>query len=177
MKKLLDYKIKGLAVLTLMMMLALPCIWAVGGDKPGKVLTGKVVKVADGDTFTMLVKGNKQVKVRMYGIDAPEMTGSQPYCRQSKDKLAEMVAGKQVTVLVTDYDRYGRALGVVSTADCKDVNIEMLKAGLAWHYKQYDQTPAYINAARKAKQLRKGLWGDRRQPVNPANWRKAQKNK
>ena len=58
MKKLLDYKIKGLAVLTLMMMLALPCIWAVGGDKSGKVLTGKVVKVADGDTFTMLVKGN-----------------------------------------------------------------------------------------------------------------------
>ena len=113
----------------------------------------------------------------MYGIDAPEMTGGQPYCRQSKEKLAEMVAGKQVTVLVTDYDRYGRALGVVSTADCKDVNIEMLKAGLAWHYKQYDQTPAYINAARKAKQLRKGLWGDRRQPVNPANWRKAQKNK
>lgn len=173
----MECKIKGLAVLTLLMVLAVSGIWAASNDETGEILTGKVVRVADGDTFTILIKGNEQVRVRLHGIDAPEMTGGQPFCRQSKNKLAELVAGKQVTVQVTDYDRYGRAIGIVSTGECKDVNIEMLESGMAWHYSQYDQTPAYINAAKKAKQLRKGLWGDRQQPINPANWRKAQKNK
>ena len=39
---------------------------------PAQVLRGHVVKIADGDTFTLLVNGREQVKVRIDGIDAPE---------------------------------------------------------------------------------------------------------
>lgn len=177
MKSIWNHKVKGLALLALMMAVVMTSVWANTDKNPEKVLSGKVVKVADGDTFTMLIKGNRQVRVRMYGIDAPEMTGGQPFCRQSKDKLASLVAGKTVTVHVKSYDRYKRALGVVSAPGCKDVNLEMLKAGMAWHYKRYDRTPAYVNAAREAKTRQKGLWGDKRQPINPETWRKVQKNK
>ena len=54
-------------------------------------LTGRVVRVSDGDTFVLLVDGNKQVRVRLHGIDAPEMSGGQPYCRQSRQALADMI--------------------------------------------------------------------------------------
>lgn len=165
---------RGAAMLLMILMVIATAGAAVPGKK-GEVLTGKVVKVADGDTFTLLVKGNRQVRVRLYGIDAPEMTGGQPFCRRSKDKLAELVAGKQVSVLVKSYDRYKRALGIVSTDRCKDVNLEMLKSGLAWHYKRYDRTPAYIQAAQQAKAHRKGIWSDKHQPVQPETWRRIQK--
>ncbi len=75
MKKMWNHKVKGLALLALMMALAMTGVWADTDKNPEKVISGKVVKVADGDTFTMLVKGNRQVRGRMYGIDAPEMTG------------------------------------------------------------------------------------------------------
>lgn len=170
MKKMWNHKVKGLALLVLMMALAMTGVLADTDKNPEKVISGKVVKVADGDTFTMLVKG-KQVRVRLHGIDAPEMTGSQPYCRQSKEKLSSLLAGKTVTVRVNGYDRYERALGIVSTDACKDVNLEMLRSGMAWHYKHFDHTPAYIKAAETARKNRVGLWRDK-QPINPYKWRR-----
>ena len=134
-------------------------------------LTGKVVKVADGDTFTILTKDNKQQRIRMHGIDAPEKTRSQPYWLQSRDFLSELIAGKQVKVEVKSKDRYGRIVGVVSTSSCPDVNLKMLREGLAWHYSRYDNTPTYRKAHEQAKEARKGLWRDKN-PVNPYEWRK-----
>ena len=140
-----------------------------------ETLRGKVVKVSDGDTFTLLVAGNQQVKVRLHGIDAPEKRGSQPFSQKSKEKLSELIAGKTVSVEVNNYDRYGRALGIVSTDTHSDVNLEMIKCGMAWHYAHYDKTPAYIQAQKNAKAKRLGLWGDKN-PINPYEWRKQKKN-
>ena len=136
-----------------------------------ETLTGKVVRIADGDTFTLLVD-KKQHRIRLHGIDAPETQGGQPWSPKSKDSLASMIAGKTVTVDVRDTDRYGRYIGVVSTADITDVNLEMLKAGMAWHYSYYDKTPAYKKAHEHAKKSRKGLWSDP-SPINPYDWRKS----
>ena len=58
-----------------------------------QTLTGKVVRIADGDTFTLLVE-KKQYRIRLYGIDAPETKGGQPYSLKSKDYLASLIAGK-----------------------------------------------------------------------------------
>src|SRR6476646_5303985 len=73
-------------------------------------LTGRVVRIADGDTVTVLVSGN-QVRVRLFGIDAPER--GQDYSRKSREALAELVFGKDVRVVVYGKDRYGRTVGDV----------------------------------------------------------------
>jgi endonuclease YncB( thermonuclease family) len=82
-----------------------------------------------------------------------------------------MIAGKTVKVNVKDTDRYGRFIGIVSTDKIKDVNLEMIKAGMAWHYSYYDNTPSYKLAQQQAKKGNKGLWQDPN-PINPYEWRK-----
>ena len=135
-----------------------------------ETLTGKVVRIADGDTFTLLVD-KKQHRIRLHGIDAPETKGGQPYSQKSKDYLISMIAGKTVTVEVKDTDRYGRYIGIVSTSAIKDVNLEILRSGMAWHYNYYDNTPSYKTAQQQAKKAKKGLWADP-SPINPYDWRK-----
>ena len=59
-------------------------------------LTGKVVKITDGDTLYVLDANFKQHKIRLAGIDAPER--KQAYGLASKKHLASIVVSKQVTV-------------------------------------------------------------------------------
>jgi len=73
-------------------------------------LTGKVVKVADGDTVTIL-DNNTQHKIRLQGIDAPER--KQPFGNASRKHLATLVAGQEITVKWENRDRYGRIVGFV----------------------------------------------------------------
>ena len=100
-------------------------------------LTGEVVGVADGDTITVLDADKVQHKVRLTGIDAPEK--KQPFGNRSKQSLSDMVFNKIVTVETDKRDRYGRELGKV-LAGGKDVNLEQVHAGMAWHYKAYERT-------------------------------------
>lgn len=60
-----------------------------------EILTGTVVKVADGDTFTLLVDGRTQYRIRLHGIDAPEIKGGQPFSRVARQTLADLVAGRR----------------------------------------------------------------------------------
>ena len=80
-------------------------------------VTGKVVKVTDGDTIHVLSEGAR-IKVRLTGIDAPE--SNQPYGKASRKHLASLLAGKEVFVESSKTDRYGRTLGKiwVQPADC-----------------------------------------------------------
>ena len=134
-----------------------------------ETLTGKVVRIADGDTFTLLID-KKQHRIRLHGIDAPETKGGQPYSQRSKEYLSSIIAGNTGKVEVKDTDRYGRYVGIVSTDKIKDVNLEMIKAGMAWHYSYYDNTPSYELAQQQAKKGKKGLWQDPK-PINPYEWR------
>ncbi len=97
-------------------------------------LTGKVVKITDGDTLTILDANYKDHKIRLAGIDAPERR--QAYGLASRKHLLSIVAGKQVTVEYQKRDRYGRIVGKV-LLDGIDACLEQVKAGLAWHYKKY----------------------------------------
>ena len=74
-------------------------------------LTGKVVKVADGDTITVLDNTNTHHRIRLQGIDAPEK--GQPFGNASRKHLASLVAGKEVTVKWNKRDRYRRIVGFV----------------------------------------------------------------
>jgi micrococcal nuclease len=115
---------------------------------------GKVVSVADGDTFTMIVD-NEQVKIRLHGIDCPEK--SQDFGLVAKEFLSDYVFGKFVTVQNMDTDRYGRIIGMV-TIDGTNVNEELLKAGLAWHYIKYDNNSKWKQLEETARKSKKGLW-------------------
>ena len=138
---------------------------------------GKVVKVSDGDTITVLRNG-EQVKVRLGGIDAPEK--DQPYGRKSRDHLASMVAGKNVIVDYTKTDRYGRVIGKVLVGG-RDANLQQIKAGMAHWYEYYkadqpvsDRT-AYSAAERKSRSAGIGLWSDPN-PIDPYDWRKGKRS-
>ncbi|HVG31536.1 MAG TPA: thermonuclease family protein [Pyrinomonadaceae bacterium] len=138
-----------------------------------RVIEGRVVKVSDGDTITVLDKENRQHKIRFQGIDAPE--SKQDFGQVSKDNLATMIFGKEVKVVWSKTDKYGRTVGKV-LLDGRDINIEQIKAGLAWHYKTYEkeQPPedrvSYAKAEQEARVARRGLWQDPN-PTPPGEWR------
>lgn len=159
--------------LPLLLLLAVACSLcaAAPGEKQavGDKHRGKVVAIADGDTLTLLV-GTTQLKVRLWGIDAPEK--AQAFGTRSKQGLADASFGREAEVEVMGHDRYGRTLGRVRVAG-RDVNLGQVKAGLAWWYAQYSPKAFDIQAAElAARKARVGLWVDVG-PVAPWEFRKA----
>ena len=139
-------------------------------NEPVAAVVGKVVKVVDGDTLHIYnEKGT--YKIRLSGIDAPE--SGQAYGKRAKEHLASLVAGKQVIAIVNSKDRYGRYVASVKV-ESKDVCAEMLAAGYAWHYKQYDNNKYYDDLQREARKAKRGLWVDKK-PQAPWEYRKEQR--
>lgn len=141
-------------------------------------LRGKVVHVADGDTFTVLVDG-RQERIRMASIDAPETAKNkdrpgQPMAQVSKDALAELVAGKTLALDCFEKDRYGRNVCDVPLADGITANQRQVAAGMAWANMEgrgkFMRDPKLPDLEQKAKQARLGLWRDAA-PVKPWVWR------
>ena len=99
----------------------------------------------------------------------------QAFGQRSREFLASLVAAQQVEVETEKTDKYGRSVGKVLLQG-RDVNLAVVAAGLAWHYKEYEseQCPAdrllYSNAEQEARDLRKGLWVDPA-PEAPWDWR------
>jgi endonuclease YncB( thermonuclease family) len=93
-----------------------------------QTIQGKVVRVSDGDTITILDATNAQNKVRLNKIDAPEK--KQAFGEVSRKHLASMVAGKIVNVEWAKKDKYGRILGDI-TIGTTNVNLRMVQDGLA----------------------------------------------
>lgn len=143
---------------------------------PGLALadfSGRVVKVADGDTVTVLrtVDGqNTQVRVRLASIDAPEK--NQAFGTRSREHLSQMVFGKIVTVEEQGSDRYGRTIGVIHIGE-RNANREMVQQGLAWAYRQYLNDSTLMRVESSARRARRGLWADK-EPVAPWDFRRNQ---
>jgi endonuclease YncB( thermonuclease family) len=132
-----------------------------------ETLTCKVVSVYDGDTVTVL-NCTTQVEIRFEGIDTPE--SKQPFGTKAKQALSKMVFGKQVKVEWKEKDRYGRTLGNIH-CNGKWVNLEMVKQGMAWHYKEYSKDKRLSEAQKKASMACIGLWSDFPNVVAPWDWR------
>ncbi|GMP23584.1 hypothetical protein CsSME_00001125 [Camellia sinensis var. sinensis] len=96
-----------------------------------------------------------------------------PYGKEAKEELTKLVQGKCLRVLVFDQDQYGRSVGDVY---CNGIFIQesMLKKGLAWHYKAYDQRPELEKWEKEARTKRVGLWASSN-PEMPWEWRKDQR--
>jgi endonuclease YncB( thermonuclease family) len=147
----------------------------------GAEIVGTVVGVADGDTLTLLDSSHERHRVRLSAIDAPEKR--QAYGERAKQHLASLVYAKEVRVVWEKRDRYARIVGRVFAAECAacpytiDVGLEQIKAGLAWHYKQYArEQPSrdrdrYAELERNAREGHVGLWSAP-SPVAPWDFRR-----
>jgi endonuclease YncB( thermonuclease family) len=134
---------------------------------------GKVVGISDGDTFTMLTTSNQQVKVRLYGIDCPER--GQDFSTAARQALSNLIFGHIVRIEKKDTDRYGRIIAIVYNNKGINVNEQLLRDGFAWHYKQYDQNPAWADMVYEAQRMKKGLW-IQVNPTPPWLWRQEKRN-
>ena len=150
-----------------------------------EIWEAKILRIVDGDTAVVRrTENGKQVRIRLYGINAPEMPDlqwkRQPYGRAAKDFLEKMLPfGSRVMVEAMGRDRYNRAVALISLPDGNQVQEELLRAGLAWVYPQHCTLRAVCDGYRaleqEAKQAERGLWADM-QPVPPWEWRKTQKH-
>ena len=137
-------------------------------------LQGRVVGVSDGDTITVLADGQRQFRIRLSGIDAPEK--KQAFGAIAKQTLSHQVYGKPVLVEWSKVDRYGRIVGRIELGG-RDVNLQQVREGSAWVYTQYlrDLPEAdrrlYLEAEQQAREERRGLWRDAA-PEPPWQWRR-----
>ncbi|NTU58910.1 MAG: nuclease [Chlorobiaceae bacterium] len=118
----------------------------------------------------MLIEGHTE-KIRLYGIDCPEK--NQPFGQRAKQLASNLVFGKDVNLDRVGIDRYGRTIGRVYI-EGKSLNEELIRAGLAWHYKQYSSDSNLAVLEREARLQKKGLWVDP-QPLPPWEFRKAKR--
>lgn len=145
----------------------------------------KVIRVYDGDTVLVSQPNKKGEKVRMIGIDAPEMykkdrMPAQPYSRKAKRYLSNRILNRQVQIDMYGRDRYERILGVI-LLDGTDINLEMVSAGLAEVYRgkmeeSFDAEP-YREAQAEARQSKRGMWSQGNRYVSPIRWKIKYKNK
>jgi endonuclease YncB( thermonuclease family) len=159
------------------------------------VVTGKVIQVASGDTFTLLDVTQRPYTekdvvdpwgfgeeldlnpppdetptvIHLSEIDAPEK--NQPYGDTARQKLAAKLMGHVVRVTYFEKDRFNHITGTVNLGD-RWINAEVLDEGGAWHDKRYSDDDELDTAEQQARARRLGLWAEA-QPVPPWEWRKA----
>jgi endonuclease YncB( thermonuclease family) len=151
--------------LSILLFLIVPCAFA-------QTFVGKVVKVQDGDTLTVLVN-KAQIRVRLVDIDAPER--KQPFYKRSGQSLAQICAGKVAEVVSNSKDRYNRPLGRVLCVGV-DANSEQVRRGMAWVFVRYAPKGSPLYALeREVRGAKRGLW---REPgaVAPWEWRASRRS-
>lgn len=145
---------------------------AVSVSLTGAEIAGTAIKIIDGDTVSVQEANGNIRRIRLYGIDALEKR--QPYGLTAKLYLAIAISGKKVTVSSRGNDRYGRMIGEI-IFEGKNINSELVRNGLAWHYRTYapnDRILAENEATARAAKI--GLWNDQ-QPIPPWDYRKGKR--
>ena len=137
------------------------------GWAASETITGKVVRVIDGDTLVLLVAGNKQERIRLADIDAPER--GQEFSDKSRQLLSSLAAGKTVRVEYSSRDQYGRLLGTVYVGR-KNINEEMVRQGLAWEYR-FNRNKKIKDLQAEAQRKRLNIFSVPN-PINPYDYRR-----
>jgi len=133
------------------------------------VFTARVIRILDGDTMEVLYQ-DQPIKIRLAHIDCPEKRGHQPFGTKAKQALSDLCFGQMVTVQGQKYDRYKRLIAVVINDKKQVLNQEMVKLGMAWHFKKYSSDSLYAQLENTARENKVGLWKDST-AVAPWEWR------
>lgn len=139
--------------------------------RPGKFF-GKVVEVLDGDTIKVVDSLDRKQEVRLRGIDAPEK--NQPFGTNSQEKLSQKILQEEVVVEWKERDMDDCILGEVYFKD-RSVNLDMVKAGFAWHYTKHSKSKELAEAEAEARKAKSGLWADNA-PKPPWEFRKSERD-
>ena len=123
----------------------------------------RVSRIADGDSFT-LVREGRETEVRLYGIDAPEQ--AQPFYRKAETFTRKMLQKGRIELKEVDRDRYGRTVAWVYV-DSQCLNKELVRHGLAWHYKHHSKDLHLARLEDSARNVKAGLWSD---PLSIPPW-------
>ncbi len=148
-------------------------------NKSNEKIKYKVIKVSDGDTISVKKLKNNVldgdlIKVRLYGIDAPEK--DQDFGYESKKALMNYVSNKTIEIDIKSKDRYGRSVGILYV-DGRNINEELLRDGYVWYYEQYDKNNERSRLLQEnAMKNKLGLFS-KKGYVEPWKFRKAKKKK
>ncbi len=139
-----------------------------------KSIIGEVITIIDGDTYDLLTEEKQIIRIRMEGIDAPER--GMAFYRVAKNYLGELCMGKTIRIIKVDTDRYGRVLAWSYLPNGHELGHEMIRAGMAWHFKKYNSDEDLAKLEIEARAARIGLWRDVN-PVAPWEHRTQQRRK
>lgn len=125
-----------------------------------KILSAKIIRILDGDTVEILYD-QLPIKLRLEHIDAPEKRGKQPFGNRAKKALSDLCFGQFVKIHSEGkFDRNGRLIGVIFNKEGQNLNKEMVRIGMAWHYKKYSDDQSYDSIEKEARIEKVGLWKD-----------------
>lgn len=152
--------------------LAPDTLYSVTNNSAGKTsIQGRVVDVGSGDTLTVADNSNQEYKIKLEGIDAPEL--EQDFGRESQKNLFALVFGKTVQVNLQNIDIDNSTIGKV-LLNGKNVSSEQLKAGLAWHDEnaadEQSENDLYALNETDARISNSGLWATAN-PLAPWEYR------
>ncbi len=183
MRRLLRYLSDSFnLVMALAVLVALAVMIRIGDSQNDKTPPGSpvdlerklatVIAISDGDSMTVRLAG-EEISVRVSGIDCPEF--GQAFAREATEFTSKLCLNAEIQIQQTDTDRYGRIVAFVFVGEL-NLSKELLRNGLAWHFKRYDKSPEFANLERKAQDQRVGLWSAP-DPVPPWDWRDQKKNR
>ncbi|HOQ89678.1 MAG TPA: thermonuclease family protein [Candidatus Hydrogenedentes bacterium] len=142
-------------------------------NTPTEPFKARCVGVKDGDTVAVLTEQQREITVRLFGIDAPEK--KQPYGERARQFLSDIIFGKTVQVVPRNRDRYGQLVADILLEDNRRVNELVVQAGMAWWYRTYAPNDTVLRQLeQQAKNAKTGLWKDPN-PIPPWEFRRSGK--
>ncbi len=137
-------------------------------------ITARVVAVTDGDTAVVETRQKKIIRVRFYGVDAPETANrkwpAQPYSEAAKRYMGEQINARTVRIRLTGARTYGREVGEIFIQN-RSTSRALVQVGLGWWNRKYAPHDDELARLQKAAQVaHRGLWADA-DPVPPWRYR------
>ncbi|UII34405.1 thermonuclease family protein [Fulvivirga ulvae] len=136
-----------------MIKLFIPFFFVFNTEMP-ETISGKVIRVIDGNTIEILDSEKEIVKIMLSEVDCPE--SGQEFAEEAKKFTEKLTLKKRVMVELKGKDRWGNKLGQVTLNNGKLLHHELLKNGLAWAREESNEVLASLQQA--ARTNKSGLW-------------------